>query len=85
MPFFGTAGGGAGNHLGATLRSILDAATELAARYGVDLVLVLRDRAAFSLAQKLRREEVDCSSWPSLGALLQEKARSLGQIARAGH
>ncbi|MFF2031103.1 SIR2 family protein [Arthrobacter sp. NPDC058192] len=85
LPFFGTAGGGAGNHLGAALRAILDAATELAARYRVDLVLVLRDRAAFSLAQKLRREEGNCSSWPSLGAHLQEKAESLGQIARAGH
>jgi hypothetical protein len=50
MPFFGTTGGGAGNHLVAALRAILDAATELAARYGVDLVLVLRDKAAFSLA-----------------------------------
>jgi hypothetical protein len=85
LPFFGTAGGGAGNHLGAALRAILVAATELAARYGVDLVLVLRDRAAFSLAQKLRREEGDCSFWPSLGAHLQEKAKSVGQIARAGH
>lgn len=85
LPFFGTAGGGAGNHLGAALRAILEAATELAARYGVDLVLVLRDRAAFALAQKLRREEVGSSSWPSLGAHLQGKAKSLGQIARAGH
>jgi hypothetical protein len=84
LPFFGTAGGGAGSHLGAALRALLDAATELAARYGVDLVLVLRDRAAFSLAQKLRREEGDCSFWPSLGAHLPEKAKSLGHIARAG-
>lgn len=84
LPFFGTAGGGAGNHLGAALCAILDAATELAARYGVDLVL-LRDKAAFSLAQKLRRKEGDRSSWPSLGAHLQEKAKSLGKIARAGH
>ena len=85
LPFFGTAGGGAGNHLGAALRAILDAATELATRYGVDLVLVLRDRAAFSLAQKLRREPAADSSWPSLGGQLHEKARSLGQIAGAGH
>lgn len=85
LPFFGTAGGGAGNHLGAALRALLDAATELAARYDVDLVLVLRDRAAFSLAQKLRREAANDSSWPSLGGRLHEKAKSLGQIALTGH
>lgn len=85
LPFFGTAGGGAGNHLGAALRAILEASTELAGRYRVDVVLVLRDKAAFSLAQKLRREGADGSSWPSLGRHLHEKARSLGQIARAGH
>lgn len=85
LPFFGTAGGGAGNHLGAALRALLDAATELAARYDVDLVLVLRDRAAFSLAQKLRREAANDSSWPSLGGRLHEKAKSLGQMALTGH
>lgn len=85
LPFFGTAGGGAGNHLGAALRAILESSTELASRYKVDIALVLRDRAAFSLAQKLRREVPNGSSWHSLGGHLQEKARSLGQIARAGH
>jgi hypothetical protein len=85
LPFFGTAGGGAGNHLGAALRAILGASADLAARYDVDIVLVLRDKAAFSLAQKLRREAASVSSWPSLGDHLQEKARSLGQIAQARH
>lgn len=66
LPFFGTAGGGAGNHLGAAVRAILDASAELAYRFGVDLVLVLRDKAAFSLAQKLRRE-ANNAFWPSLG------------------
>ncbi|MEV5053675.1 SIR2 family protein [Arthrobacter sp. LAR12-1-1.1] len=84
LPFFGTAGGGAGNHLGAALRAILDACIDLASRYGIDLVLVLRDKAAFSLAQKLRRGASDQSSWPSLGSQLHETARSLGGIARAG-
>lgn len=78
LPFFGTAGGGAGNHLGAPLRAILDASTGLANRYNVDIVLVLR--AAFSLAQKLRREAVDSSCWPSLGGPLQEKAKSLERL-----
>lgn len=85
LPFFGTAGGGAGNHLGAALRAILDASNGLANRYNVDIVLVLRDKAAFSLAQKLRREAVDSSSWPSLRGPLQEKAKSLGEVARTGH
>jgi hypothetical protein len=85
LPFLGTAGGGAGNHLGAALRTILDACSQLAATYRVDLVLVLRDRAAFSLAQKLRREVSRDSSWPSLGDRLHEKAKSLGQEARSGH
>lgn len=85
LPFFGTAGGGAGNHLGAALRTILDACSHLATTYRVDLVLVLRDRAAFSLAQKLRREVPSDSSWPSLGGRLHEKAKSLGREARSGH
>ena len=85
LPFFGTAGGGAGNHLGAALRAILDASDGLASRYDVDIVLVLRDRAAFSLAQKLRRETADDSSWPSLEPQLHDKAKSLGQTAGAGH
>lgn len=85
LPFFGTAGGGAGNHLGAALRVILDACYELTSRYGVDLVLVLRDRAAFSLAQKLRREAADHSTWPSLGDQLHKSAKHLGGVARAGH
>lgn len=85
LPFFGTAGGGAGNHLGAALRAILEASAQLADRYGVDIVLVLRDRAAFSLAQKLRREAADDPSWPSLGSHLQDKAKSLGQLAGTGN
>jgi hypothetical protein len=64
LPVFGTAGGGTGNHLAAALRAILDASGELASRYAVDIVLVLRDRAAFSLAHKLRPETSDQSSWP---------------------
>jgi hypothetical protein len=85
LPFFGTAGGGAGTHLGAALCAILDACNELASRYVVDLVLVLRDRAAFSLAQKLRREASDYSTWSSLGDQLHGSAKYLGGIARAGH
>ncbi|WP_407709143.1 SIR2 family NAD-dependent protein deacylase [Arthrobacter nitrophenolicus] len=85
LPFFGTAGGGAGNHLGAALRAILDASFRLANQYRVDIVLVLKDKSAFSLAQKLRREAADGSPWSSLGNGLQEKAASLGQAARTGH
>ncbi|VXC05953.1 SIR2-like domain-containing protein [Arthrobacter sp. 9V] len=86
MPFFGTAGGGAGRHLGATLRDILDCASDLSERYSVDIVLVLQDRAAFSLAQKLRREaHAAGSGWRPLDAQLQAKAVTLGGKAKAGH
>lgn len=85
LPFFGTEGGGAGNHLGAALHNILRVASALTAKYQVDMVLVLRDKAAFSLGQKLRRETAASSSWPSLGAGRHEKAKSLGEQARRGH
>ncbi|MFC9335826.1 SIR2 family protein [Arthrobacter sp. NPDC057009] len=84
LPFFGTRGGGAGNHLGAALRGILDSISVLSNRHEVDIVLVLRDRAAFSLAQKLRREAANNSPWMSLGTHRHEKAQALGQQARAG-
>lgn len=85
IPFFGTAGGGAGNHLGAALREILHSTSDLSAKFKVDIVLVLRDRSAFSLAQKLRREASRDDWWPSLGDQRHQKAKSLGQRARAGH
>lgn len=85
LPFFGTLGGGAGSHLGAALRAILEACTDLSTRYRVDMVLVLKDRAAFSLAQKLRREAADGLPWSSLTNHLQEKARTLGRTAGEGH
>jgi hypothetical protein len=85
LPFFGTLGGGAGSHLGAALRAILEVCTDLSMRYRVDMVLVLKDRAAFSLAQKLRREAADGSPWSSLDHHLQEKARTLGRTAGEGH
>ena len=85
VPFFGTAGGGAGNHLGATLRGLLDVCSNLASEFAVDLVIVLRDKAAFSLAQKLRREAGGSECWPTLGDELHAKARKLGELARSCH
>ncbi|WP_426006350.1 SIR2 family NAD-dependent protein deacylase [Paenarthrobacter sp. NyZ202] len=85
LPFFGTDGGGAGQHLGAALRAILTTSQKLSRKYEVDIVLVLRDRAAFSLAQKLRRDESGTSAWSGLDAKLQEKAQWLGHQARSGH
>ncbi|MGO4590339.1 SIR2 family protein [Paenarthrobacter sp. 2TAF44] len=86
MPFFGTAGGGAGQHLGAALRDILASASDLSTRYSVDIVLVLRDRSAFSLAQKLRREaRIHSTGWASLSPRLRDKAVELGEKAKAGH
>lgn len=84
LPFFSTQGGGAGNHLGAALRAILNSISELALRYGVDIVLVLRDRSAYSLAQKLRRDVSNDSSWGLLGQQRHQKAKALGQRARDG-
>jgi hypothetical protein len=84
LPFFGTQGGGAGHHLGAALRAILDTISHLSLRYGVDIVLVLRDRSAYSLAQKLRREVSKDASWRSLGPQRHQKAKALGQRARDG-
>lgn len=85
LPFFGTDGGGAGQHLGAALRAILTASNELSKKYQVDIVLVLRDRAAFSLAQKLRRDEGETSSWSGLAAKLRRKAQWLGHESRSGY
>ncbi|MEQ4565259.1 SIR2 family protein [Paenarthrobacter sp. CAP02] len=85
LPFFGTDGGGAGQHLGAALRAILTVSQELSSKHQVDIVLVLRDRAAFSLAQKLRRDASGTSFWSGLEASLQEKAKWLGHQARSGH
>jgi hypothetical protein len=85
VPFFGTAGGGAGNHLGAMLRGLLDVCANLASEFAVDLVIVLRDKAAFSLAQKLRRDAGGSKCWPSLGDELHAKAQELGVLARSGH
>ncbi|MFJ5861800.1 SIR2 family NAD-dependent protein deacylase [Pseudarthrobacter sp. NPDC092439] len=84
LPFFGTHGGGAGSHLGAALRAILNSISVLSLRHEVDIILVLQDRAAFSLAQKLRREVINNSPWTSLGPLRHEKAKALGQQARIG-
>jgi hypothetical protein len=85
VPFFGTAGGGAGNHLGAMLRGLLDVCANLASKFDVDLVIVLRDKSAFSLAQKLRRDGGGAGCWPSLGGELHAKAQMLGDLARSGH
>ncbi|NQD88000.1 SIR2 family protein [Paenarthrobacter sp. CM16] len=86
MPFFGTAGGGAGRHLGAALRDILTVISDLSMQHSVDIVLVLRDRAAFSLAQKLRREDwMDQRHRRALPPELHDKAVELGRKAKAGH
>ncbi|WP_146068877.1 hypothetical protein [Arthrobacter sp. ZGTC131] len=84
FPFFGTQGGGADNHRGAALRAILDTISELAIRYEVDIVRTLQGRSAYSLAQKLRREVINDSSWRSLGQHRHQKAKVLSQHARDG-
>lgn len=85
VPFFGTAGGGAGRNLGAVLRELLEICANLASEFAVDLVIVLRDKSAFALSQKLRRDTGGTEGWPSLGDELHSKAQRLGELARGGH
>ncbi|MBE4717299.1 SIR2 family protein [Pseudarthrobacter sp. AB1] len=83
VPFFGTEGGGADRHLGAMLTALLEAASSASQDYNVDFVIVLRDKSAFSLAQKLRRAARD-DSWGSLRAEQLSRATELGEEAKKG-
>ncbi|WP_152642566.1 SIR2 family protein [Pseudarthrobacter chlorophenolicus] len=83
IPFFGTAGGGAGRNLGEMLTQLLQAAVSASLAYEVDVAIVLRDKAAFALAQKLRREKKDIY-WSSLSSDQLELAESLAAKARKG-
>lgn len=83
IPFFGTDGGGGGRHLGEMLQDLLAAATQVSEQRTTDVVIVLQDRAAFALAQKIRRRPGQ-KAWPSLSARHLESAKSLGKKARAG-
>lgn len=83
IPFFGTAGGGADRHLGAMLTALLEAAASASNDYNVDFVVVLRDKSAYSLAQKLRRATRK-DSWGSLHSDQLSRAIELGDEAKKG-
>lgn len=83
IPFFGTEGGGGGRHLGEMLQDLLAAATQVSEQREADIVIVLQDRAAFALAQKIRRN-FGRRAWPSLGHRHLEAARALGEKAKSG-
>ena len=82
MPSFGTAGGGGRLLKGKILQVILEQAHKTAAEMGVDVVIVLRDKKMFALAQVMRK---DSKYWGELAerGLLNE-AKKLAKIAKTG-
>ncbi|WP_430297742.1 SIR2 family protein [Sinomonas sp. B1-1] len=82
LPFLGSAGGSA-QDLTAQMTALLNATREVASRQQVDVAVVVRDHAAYTLAQRLRRSDTS-SWWRGLGDELRAKAEDLGVKARAG-
>jgi len=80
VPLFGAGGGGGGGFRGELLRVIDEESRTAAARYDVDVAIVLRDPKAYALAQMTRRDGRE--SWPELDARRIEHAQRLGGIAR---
>lgn len=81
IPFFGTAGAGGDMQRGEIIKVLLDGLAAGAERHGVDAVLVLRDPAAYGLAQSIRRTS---DAWPALGKRLKEQVRRLTDIGSRG-
>ncbi|MGM0930075.1 MAG: SIR2 family NAD-dependent protein deacylase [Actinomycetota bacterium] len=83
IPLFGTGAGGAGRVRGEVLGLLLEESLRAAAEAGVDVVLVLRNKNDFALAQELRKR-TDKAWWQSLEPELHAHAEELSQDARAG-
>lgn len=83
IPFFGTDAGGGDLQRGDIMRTILATVTGELPGLGCDVVLVLRDEAAFALAQDLRRR-TQSQFWGSLGNYHLAEAKVLAQKARSG-
>ena len=83
IPLFGTGAGGAGRVRGEVLGLLLEESRRAAAEAGVDVVLVLRNKNDFALAQELRKR-TDKVWWKSLDPELHAHAEELSQDARAG-
>jgi len=82
MPSFGTAGGGGRLLKGDILHVILEQTRETASEVGVDVVIVLRDKKMFALAQVKRK---DPKYWGELAERgLLDKAQELADKAKAG-
>lgn len=82
LPFLGSAGGSA-KDLSAQMRALLQASHEVARQKGVDVAVVVRDRAAHTLAQTLRRAESG-DWWAELDVDLRARAEDLGRKAAIG-
>lgn len=83
LPFFGTAAGGGDLQRGELMRAILGAILQELPTLGCDVVLVLRDEAAFALAQDIRRTNVT-NYWSQLSDEHLDQAKALAQKARKG-
>lgn len=79
VPLFGTGGGGANLVRGDVFRLMYDESRRAAARFEVDVVVVLRDPRDYALAQTIRRQLGD--AWRELSATHDAHARRLGAIA----
>lgn len=82
VPFLGSRGGSA-TDLGGQVASLLAACRETADALGADIAVVLRDEAAYTLAQAQRRAD-PARWWPELDSPLQRESARLGDIARSG-
>jgi len=82
MPSFGTAGGGGRLLKGKVLQVIMEQARETAGEVGVDVVIVLRDKKMFALAQVMRKDPKYWGELTERGLL--DEAKTLAEIAKAG-
>lgn len=76
VPFFGTGHGAGGIYRGDILHVLMDEASTMSCELSVDVVFVLQDPAACSLAQQ-QREENQEQSWSGLGLRLKIKVTEL--------
>ncbi|MCC7128564.1 MAG: SIR2 family protein [Microbacteriaceae bacterium] len=82
MPAFGTEGGGGAFKKGEILNLLLDRAQAAAQANEVDVVLVLRDKRTFALAQQVRKAK--SGLWSELDADQFKKAQDLARLASSG-
>lgn len=81
VPLFGVGGGGGAPVRGEIFKALYAESILAAARYGVDVAIVLRDPRDYDLAQSIRRAHHD--PWPALDAAQVKAAQRLGAEALA--